>query len=85
VHPLQKQRSAKVIQSLSSNTDSYAELGAAVTRLQQRYGDLGDDLEKHTQSFLDFAKVTGQDTTQAIDDVTNILLAFNRELKMLCR
>ena len=62
------------------NTDSYEELGAAVTRMQQRYGDLGDDLKKHTQSFLDFSKVTGQDTTQAIDDVTNVLLAFNREI-----
>lgn len=76
------EKAQKVIQKLyRQNTDSYAELGAAVTRLQQRYGDLGDDLEKHTQSFLDFAKVTGQDTTQAIDDVTNILLAFNRELE----
>lgn len=62
------------------NTDSYEELGAAVTRMQQRYGDLGDDLKKHTQSFLDFSKVTGQDTPQAIDDVTNVLLAFNKEI-----
>jgi TP901 family phage tail tape measure protein len=75
------EKAQRVIQKLyRQNTDSYAELGAAITRMQQRYGDLGDDLEKHTQSFLDFAKVTGQDTTQAIDDVTNVLLAFNRSL-----
>lgn len=62
------------------NTDSYEELGEAVTALRQRHGDLGDDMGPVSQQFLDFAKVTGQDTVNAMEDVSDTLARFNLDL-----
>lgn len=75
------QRFSQTIRELHKvNTDSYEALGAAVTALRQRHGDLGDQMGPLTQKFLDFAKVTGQDTAQAIDIVSDVLARFNLPL-----
>ena len=67
-----------VVQRLhKTNTDSYEDLGNAVTRLQQRHGKATEEM---TQSFLNYSKVLGIDTADAIDGVTNLLNAYGKEL-----
>ncbi len=62
------------------NTDSYEDIGAAVTAVRQRFGDLGEQMQPVTQGFMDYAKVTGQDTVKAMDSVSDILARFNMSL-----
>ena len=64
-----------------SNTDTLAQLTEAAETVTQRWGSLGDQTDEVTQGFLDFAKVTGQDTSQAISDVTDVMLAFGEPLE----
>jgi len=67
------------VQSLhKQNTDSYEELGNAVTTLRQRHGDAAKGME---QDFLDYAKVTNQNTSQAIKDITEIQRAWGLEVQ----
>ena len=79
-------KASDVIENLHrNNTDSMEQLGDAVTRMRQRFGELGDDLGKHTQDFLNFSKVTGQDTPKAIDDMSSILKGFNLDVSASAR
>ena len=63
------------------NTDSYEDISNAVTALRLRHGDLGDKMGEVTQQFMDFAKVTGQDSAQAIDTVSDLMVRFNIPLE----
>src|SRR5690554_5018149 len=75
------ERFAETIRAMHKvNTDSYEDIGAAVTAVRQRFGDLGDQLQPVTQGFMDSAKVTGQDTVKAMDSVSDILARFNMSL-----
>lgn len=62
------------------NTDSYEDIGAAVTAVRQRFGDLGEGVQDVTQGFMDYAKVTGQDTVSAMNSVSDVLARFNLPL-----
>lgn len=62
------------------NTDSYEDIGAAVTAVRQRFGDLGEGMQDVTQGFMDYAKVTGQDTVSAMNSVSDVLARFNLPL-----
>lgn len=76
------QRFSDVIDSLyRNNTESVDQLSAAVTQVTREFGDLGDQTESTTQSFLDFSKVTGQDGAGAVKLVSNLLRAYNLELQ----
>lgn len=75
------QNFSNTIQALhKQNTDSYEDLANAVIAVRQRFGDLGDEMKDQTQIFLDYAKVTGQDTAQAIEKTSEILRVYNLEL-----
>lgn len=75
------ERFSDTAQSLhKKNVDSYEELGDALTTLRQRQGDLGDQTEEQAQKFLDYAKVTGQDTPQAIKEMTKIQKSWGLEI-----
>lgn len=58
------------------NTDSYEELGEAVTAMRQRHGEASEGME---QDFLDYAKVTGQDTAQAVESLHGVQEAWRLE------
>jgi len=62
------------------NTDSVETLGNALTFVRQRFGDLGQETQRITQSFLDYAKVTDQDVQVAIADVDATLKVFGLTL-----
>lgn len=58
---------SNTIQSLHKvNTDSYEEIGDAVLALRQKHGEASEGME---QDFLDYAKVTGQDTAKAVEEL----------------
>ena len=60
------------------NTDSYEELGEAVTELRRRHGDASKGME---QDFLDYAKVTGQDTAQAVEHLHDVQMAWGQDIE----
>jgi len=59
------------------NTDSYEELGDAVTAMHQRHGDAVEGME---QDFLDYGKVTGQDTADAVEQLHGVQQAWGQDL-----
>jgi TP901 family phage tail tape measure protein len=62
------------------NTDSMTDLAAAATMVTQRFGEQGDGLGQTTQAFLNYAKVTGQNTASAIDQMADIMAKLNIEI-----
>lgn len=59
------------------NEDSYEAIAATQAALRTDLGLTQDQLDEHTQSFLDFAKVTGQDNVQAVQRLDDVLDAWN--------
>ncbi|MGM0437495.1 MAG: phage tail tape measure protein [Bacillota bacterium] len=74
----QAEEFSNTIQKLhKQNTDSYRELGDAVTALRQRHGEESKGME---QDFLDYAKVTGQETDKAVEDLHSLQKAWGKDL-----
>jgi TP901 family phage tail tape measure protein len=71
--------SGTVRELFRQNTDSVESLSEAVTTVRQRFGDLDEEMVPVTQTFLDYAKVTGQDTAQAVDQLADIMNRFGLE------
>lgn len=67
-----------IVKDLATTMDtSFTDAGTAVGELNTRFGLTGDDLEKTSKQFLEFAKVNNTDVNTSIDQVQKAMSAFN--------
>lgn len=67
-----------IVKDLATTMDtSFTDAGTAVGELNTRFGLTGDDLEKTSKKFLEFAKVNNTDVNTSIDQVQKAMSAFN--------
>lgn len=67
-----------IVKDLATSMDtSFEDAGTAVGELNTRFGLTGDELEKTSKQFLEFAKVNNTDVNTSIDQVQKAMSAFN--------
>lgn len=75
------EKAKRLVQDLYKvNEDSYQDLVGTITALRTELQASTDEMELYTQGFLDFAKVTGQDDVQAVENLSRVIKAWNLDI-----